>query len=158
MKRLSLLAALLLVVGLLAGCGGDDSSAADGGSGDSAGAPPTDASVEEFCGAFLDLIQQAQAAGQDISDADAIKLAKDLAAKLAEIGTPADMPAEARRAFEKAIERINDLPDDATREEMDKAAGELTEEEQKDQEALSTYITQKCMGQALPSESASSGG
>jgi len=153
MKRISLLAVPVLLLGLLAGCGSDDSSgaASDG------GGMPTDASTEEFCGAFLDLIQQAQEAGSDISDADAVKLAKDLAEKLEEIGTPEDMPADARRAFESAIDKINDLPDDATRDEMDEAAGDLTDEEQADQEALSTYLTQKCMGQLVPSDDASSG-
>ena len=112
MKRISLLAALLLVVGLLAGCGNSDSSGASGSA--DAGGPPTNASVDDFCGAFLDLIQQVQAAGTDISDKDAVKLAKDLAGKLSDVGTPADMPANARRAFETAINKINDLPDDAT--------------------------------------------
>jgi hypothetical protein len=154
MKRTSLLAALLLVVGLLAGCGSSDSSTASGG--DSAAGPPTDATVEEFCGAFLDLIQQAQQQGSDISDADAVKLAKDLADKLEEVGTPTDMPADARRAFETAIDKIKALPDDATQSEMSKAAGDLTEDQKKDQEALSTYITTKCMGQlSSPSPSSS---
>jgi len=153
MKRISLLAVPVLLLGLLAGCGSDDSS----GAASVGGGMPTDASTEEFCGAFLDLIQQAQEAGSDISDADAVKLAKDLAEKLEEIGTPEDMPADARRAFESAIDKINDLPDDATRDEMDEAAGDLTDEEQADQEALSTYLTQKCMGQLVPSDDASSG-
>jgi hypothetical protein len=157
MKRISLLAvpllALGLLLGLLAGCGSDDSSGAAADEGGMA----TNASVEEFCGAFLDLIQQAQEAGSEISDADAIKLAKDLAEKLEEIGTPEDMPADARRAFETAIQKINDLPDDATRDEMDEAAADLTDEEKKDQEALSTYLTKTCMGQLVPSGDASSG-
>ena len=116
MKRMSLLAALVLVLGLVAGCGGSDSSNAgsddDGGS---AAGPPTDASVEEFCGTFLDLIEQASQAGSDISDADAIELAKDAADQLSEVGTPEDMPEDARRAFETAIEKIRSIPDDATR-------------------------------------------
>ena len=75
MKRTPLVAALLLVLGLLVGCGSSDSSTAadDGGS---AGGPPTNASVDEFCGTFLDLIQQASEAGEKISDKDAIALAR----------------------------------------------------------------------------------
>jgi hypothetical protein len=154
MKRTSLLAALLLVLGLLAGCGGDDSSSTAADS--SGGGIPANASVEEFCGAFLDLIQQANAAGSDMSDAEAVKLAKDLAAKLEQIGTPEDMPDDARRAFETAIDKINALPDDANKDEMDEAAGDLTEEEKADQQALSTYLGTTCMGQAEPSGGASS--
>jgi len=153
MKRTSLLAALVLVVGLLAGCGNSDSSTAGD---DSADGPPTTASVEEFCGAFLDLVQKAQAQGSDISDHDAVKLAKDLAGKLAEVGTPSDMPAGARRAFEMAIEKLESLSDDASQKEMEQAAGDLTEDQQRDQEALSTYITTKCMGQLDASPSSSS--
>ncbi len=151
MKRTPLLAALLLVLGLLAGCGSSDSSTA--GDGGSAGGPPTSASVDEFCGAFLDLIQQASQAGADLSDDDAIQLAKDLADKLGEVGTPEDMPEDARRAFETAIEKIQAIPDDATQDEMQEAAEDLTEAQKADQEALSTYITKTCMGQLSPSES-----
>jgi len=154
MKRTPLVAALFLVLGLLVGCGSSDSSTAadDGGS---AGGPPTNASVDEFCGTFLDLIQQASKAGEKISDKDAIALAKDLADKLSEVGTPEDMPEDARRAFETAIEKIQAIPDDATQDEMQAAASDLSEAEKKDQESLSTYITNTCMGQLSPSGSPS---
>jgi hypothetical protein len=154
MKRTPLVAALFLVLGLLVGCGSSDSSTAadDGGS---AGGPSTNASAEEFCGTFLDLIQQASEAGDKISDEDAIALAKDLADKLSEVGTPEDMPADARRAFETAIEKIQAIPDDATQDEMQEAAADLTEAEKKDQESLSTYITTTCASQLAPSESPS---
>ena len=153
MKRTSLpslLAVLLLVLGLVAGCGGSDSSgsgdAADD-AGGSAGGPPTDASVEDFCGTFLDLIEQASQQGSDVSDADAVELAKEAADKLSEVGTPEDMPAEARRAFEKAIELIRSIPDGATQKEMDDIAADLTAEQQQDLQALTAYVTEKCMGQ-----------
>jgi len=162
MKRTSLpvtlLAALLLVLGLVAGCGGSDSSgsgdAADDAC-DSAGGPPTDASVEDFCGTFLDLIQQASQQGSDISDADAVKLAKEAADSLSEVGTPEDMPAEARRAFETAIEKIRSIPDGATQKEMDAIAADLTDEQQADLQALSVYVNEKCIGQVAPSDGAS---
>ena len=150
MKRTSLVAALFLVLGLLVGCGSSDSSTAADDDG-SAGGPPTNASVEEFCGTFLDLIEQASQAGDKISDEDAIALAKDLADKLSEVGTPEDMPEDARRAFETAIEKIQAIPDDATQDEMQAAAAELTEAEKKDQESLSRYIIDTCPDQLSPS-------
>ena len=152
MKRTPLVAALFLVLGLLVGCGSSDSSTAadDGGS---AGGPPTNASVEEFCGTFLDLIEQASQAGEKISDEDAIALAKDLADKLSEVGTPEDMPEDARRAFETAIEKIQGIPDDATKDEVEKAQ-QLTEEEQAYSTALSQYIASKCADQLVPTDDA----
>ena len=154
MKRISLLAALVLLLGFLAGCGNDSSSgASDEAAGD--GGAPTNASVEEFCGAFIDMIQEAGTGGADMSDADAVALAKKLANKLQEVGTPEDMPADARKGFELALQKINDLPDDATQAEMEAANAELTEEEKGYQKALSDYITEKCMGSMLPSGAAS---
>ena len=62
------------------------------------------------------------------------------------------MPADARRAFEKAIELIGSIPDDASRQEMDAIADDLTEEQQKDLQALTAYVTKTCMGQVAPTE------
>lgn len=179
MKRTSLpvtvVAVLLLVLGLVAGCGDSDSSAAGGASDDtgtsasssdgsdspdssegseegSADGPPTDATVEEFCGTFLELIEKASQQGSDVSDADAIKLVKEAADSLSAVGTPADIPEDARRAFEKAIELINSVPDDATQAEMESIADDLTAEQQQDLQALTAYVTQTCMA---PSASAS---
>jgi hypothetical protein len=160
MKRTSLpvtiVAVLLLVLGLVAGCGSDDSStAAPDDDGGSAAGPPTDASTEDFCGTFLDLIEKASQQGSDVSDEDAVALAKEAADKLSEVGTPEDMPEDARRAFEKAIELIRSIPDGATRKEMDEIADDLTADQQQDLQALTAYVTQKCMGQVSPSASPS---
>jgi hypothetical protein len=109
MKRMSLLAVPLLLAGLLTGCG-DDAA-------DAAGAPQ-DATVEEFCQPWIDLIKDVTAKGEDISDEDAVKIAKDTADKLAEVGTPKDMPADARKGFELILQKLQDLPEDATKEEV----------------------------------------
>jgi hypothetical protein len=114
--------------------------------------------VEDFCGAFMDLIQQVSQAGDDITDAQAVKLAKELAGNLAEVGTPADMPAAARRAFETAVSTILSFPDDATRAEMTHAAQDLTDDQKKDQSALNHYITGTCMGHLMPTDGASGSG
>jgi hypothetical protein len=146
MKRISLLAASLLVVGLLAGCGSDGGSAASG--------SPKDATVDEFCQPFVDMISDITTKGANMSDTDAVKLAKDLADKLAKVGTPKDMPADARKGFELVIKKLQALPDDATKEEVDKAQN-LTTEEKKYSDALGQYITTNCADKLLPSGAAS---
>jgi hypothetical protein len=157
MKRTSVAAVLLLVLGLVAGCGGGSSSGAADDSA-AAGGPPTNASVEDFCGAFMDLVRQVSEAGDDITDAQAVKLAKQLAGNLADVGTPADMPADARRAFENALEIILSFPDDATRADMTKGALDLTDDQKKDQSALNHYITGTCMGELSGAASGSAAG
>lgn len=172
MKRTVLPAALLVVAGLLAACGNDSSSAAAGdGSSTSTSAAssdsssdagssvggPTDASVQDFCQTFVTLARDAQAHPTK-TDAEAVQAAKKSAAELARVGTPADMPADARRAFEAAISTIDALPADATKAEVNKAASDLSKAEQADQQALSDYITTKCTAafEASPSASPSS--
>jgi hypothetical protein len=137
MKRLSLLAVPLLVVGLLAGCGDDAADAAEA---------PKDATVEEFCQPWIDLIKDVTAKGDDISDEDAVKIAKETADKLAEVGTPKDMPADARKGFELILKKLDELPDDATKEQVDEFT-KLSDEEQKYSDALSQYIAEKCASQ-----------
>jgi hypothetical protein len=143
MTRMSLLAAPLLVVGLLAGCGDDAAGAAD------AADAPTHATVEEFCQPFVDMFQDISAQGEDISDEDAVRLAKETAEKLADAGTPDDMPQDARKGFELVVKKLSELPDDATKEEVEEAQT-LTEEEQQYSDALSRYVAEKCADQLFP--------
>ena len=135
MLRISLLAVPLLVAGLLAGCGDDG--------GDDAADAPNNASVEEFCQPFVDLSQEFQSMGTDISDEDALEIAKDTAEKLRNAGTPEDMPEDARKGFELVVKKLADLSDDATTQDVEKAM-QLTEEEQKYSAALTAYVTQNC--------------
>ena len=160
MKRLSLLAVPLLMIGLLAGCGGDDSSSAasdeptSAASSSSSSAAAEGGSVEAFCNVLIGILQQPP---QGTSDKDALKLLKGIAAQLEQVGAPADMPEDAARALQTAIDKINELPDDATQEEVSKAADDLTADEKKDQQALGEYVQEKCMG-GVPSAASSSAG
>ena len=141
MKRMSLLAVPLLVVGLLAGCGDDG-----GDGGDGAADAPKNATVEEFCQPFVDMYDDVVAKGAEISDADAVTIAKDTAEKLREAGTPEDMPEDARKGWELVIEKLADLDDDATKEEV-QAAQNLSQEEQEYSHALAKYVAENCADQ-----------
>jgi hypothetical protein len=144
MKRVWLLVVSVLLAGLLTGCGSSDSS---GGAGGGAGASPT---VKEFCQPFVDMVQTLTTKGATMSDADAVKLAKDLAQKLKDVGTPADMPADAKRGIETVVEKLLALPDDATKDEI-QAAQDLTDAQKADSQALGDYITKNCVSALMPS-------
>jgi hypothetical protein len=160
MKRLSLLAVPLLMIGLLAGCGDDSSSAASdeptssASTSTSSSAAAEGGSVEAFCNVLIGILQQPP---KGTSDAEALKLLKSIAAQLEQVGAPEDMPEDAARALQTAIDKINELPDDATSKDVSKAADDLTAEQKKDQQALGDYVQEKCMG-GVPSAASSSAG
>jgi len=129
MKRTLLAASLVLVAGTSVGCGGG---------------PPTDASKEDFCGVFEDFDKTLSEMDAEASDEEFVKALKDVGEELEEVGTPEDIPDDARRGFEKTLEMIADLEDDATQEDMDKIEDELSEDEQKDTDAFDEYQAETC--------------
>jgi len=90
MKKMTALAISLLLVGFgTTACGGD--SAADA---------PKDASVEDFCAALNGLDD----------DTDDSKVADHLD-DMKRVGTPADIPDDARKGFEFLIDKASELDD-----------------------------------------------
>ena len=53
------------------------------------------------------------------------------------------MPEDARKGWELVIEKLSELDEDATTEEV-QAAQNLSEEEQKYSDALAQYVASKC--------------
>ena len=101
MRLKTWIAAALLVISA-AGCGGDDEGGSDGDRPRGSDAP-RNASVEDFCATFEETSL--------ISGADAAK-------RLAETGTPADIPEDARRGFEYLIDHPEGGQDVATNEDV----------------------------------------
>ena len=144
--KLGLLAAgLVLVAGGAVGCGGGDD---DGGG--SADAPTT----KEFCGALMDF-KTKYATSDPAKDLKGyIKTIKDSAAQLGQVGTPKDMPADARAGFELTLEKIKALSDDATVDDL-AHLGDVDESDQKKLDAFGGYVVKSCPD--LGPESSSSG-
>jgi hypothetical protein len=142
MKR-ALLVGLVLVAGLLTGCGDDDSS--------------TGASKKEFCGTFDDLVDDFQKLGADAEPAEAVKVLKEAGDHLADVGTPSDMPDDARAGFEYVLDQIDKLDDDATRKEIDQLGADATDQQQADQKAYQDYLNATCAALGEPSSGASQG-
>lgn len=132
--RLGLLAAgLVLVAGGAVGC-------SDDGGGSGADDAP---STEDFCGALEDF-------QDDFGDADPtkdlkayIQTLKDAADRLADVGTPEDMPADAQDGFDFYVEKIKGLDDDATVDDL-AGIGEVSDEDQKKLDALDDYVSKTC--------------
>ena len=133
--RLGLLAAgLVLVAGGAVGCGDDN-----GGGGDAKDAPST----EEFCGALKDF-QDDFSKTDPTKDLKAyIQTLKDAADKLEDVGTPEDMPADAQDGFDLTVEKIKDLSDSATVDDL-AGIGDVSDEDQKKLDALDEYIAKTC--------------
>lgn len=116
-RRLAALSAPALLVLSLTACGGGDGSGA-----------PEDASKEDFCKAY-EAEPEFDAAGlQDASPEEQAKAIKDaldeLVDNFAEVGTPEDIPDDAREGFEISIDKAGDLSQD----DIEKAIKEKDED------------------------------
>lgn len=129
MKHALLAASLVLVAGTTVGCGGG---------------APTDASTDDFCGVFDDFYKTASELGADAEDSEVIKALKETGEKLEEVGTPEDMPDDAREGFELTVETIAELDEDATQEDLEKLEEEFSAEEKKKSDAFDKYLEETC--------------
>ena len=132
--RLALLAAsLVLLTGGVAAC---DSG---GGGGGGADAPST----KEFCGALKDF-QDGFADADPTKDLEGyVTKLKQAAETLGEVGTPDDMPDDAQAGFELTVTKIKSLSDSATVDDLANIS-DVSDEDQKKLDALTTYIANTC--------------
>ncbi len=119
-----LVLSLVTSAGLLAGCGA-----------------PSDASLESFCAATRDV----QSAGDGADNpADEVKAVKEAYADLEEVGTPADIPRQARDGFEVIGAAIAAVPDDASEADLDQVDERVGAAGQDQVEAFFLYVSTAC--------------
>ena len=125
MKK-SLLVISLLVVALgAAACGGEGDAG-----GDVADAP-TQASSADFCAAWDGL---GSTEGKP----------SERASRLIEVGTPANIPDEARAGFEVLLTLALEAGDDSTTAEIAQLGADLSDDDEQKVSALFTYSTTEC--------------
>ena len=136
MKLALVAASLILVAGGAVGCG-DDGDGDGGGDGDDT------TSTADFCAALKDF-------ETGVGDVDPtedlegyLKALKTSADKLDEVGTPEGMPEDAEDGFDLTIDKIEDLPDDATLDDLSKI-GDVSDTDQKKIDALDDWIAEEC--------------
>ncbi|MCY7397162.1 MAG: hypothetical protein LH468_13620 [Nocardioides sp.] len=140
--KLTALAGLALVAGLVSGCGG-------GGGG---GGAATDASEKEFCDSFTEFAASLQSADPEDTAAQ-IAAVKEAVGSLEEIGTPESISSEGREGFELFTGLVGDLDDDVSEDELNAIGEDLSDADDEKLTAFETYASQTCGSPAEDSPS-----
>lgn len=137
--RLTLTSTVLLLGAVTSACGGGSGA-------------PTDASEKEFCDTqsslFADLMPDDMADPQVPSDEDMAKAVKDWGKELEQVGTPEDIPEDARAGFDRVVEQAREI--DASDfsidklEELEQGGADASKEAQKQAKAFYDYLTETC--------------
>ena len=125
-----LVAALVLTASATAGCGG--------------GEPPDDASQQAFCDNFNAIIKDLGSLGDDAKETEMVRAIKSAGEKLAETGTPKDIPDDARQGFELELQKIDDLDDDASQQDLARIDSGLSDDERQQVDAFNKYVGDTC--------------
>ena len=136
--RLSLTTTVLLVGAVTTACGG--------------GGAPSDASEKDFCATqtslLQDLLPDDMTNPEVPSDEEMAKAVKNWGKKLEEVGTPDDIPEDARKGFERVMKQANDIdPSDFTidkLEQLESGGAEASAEAKKQAQAFTDYLTETC--------------
>ena len=123
----------LLLATTAVACGGSDDA-------------PTDASDKDFCEGQSSLMQDLASSGEKAPEpAELAELIQDWADEVEEIGTPEDIPEDARAGFETTIEQARDISaEDLEADNLDKLGEELSGDAEKQAEAFNRYVGDTC--------------
>jgi hypothetical protein len=135
MKLGMLAASLVLVAGGAVACGDD------GGGGGSA-KKDEGASTEDFCAAF-------QAFSDDLAEMTGEEenlgeILKEAAQRIEDVGTPDDIPDDAKAGLQLTLDSIADLDDDASAEDLSTLEDEFSEADKAKTDAFSDYLDETC--------------
>jgi hypothetical protein len=127
------MASLLLVAGGAVACGGDDSGgkAADKG-----------ASQKDFCDAFQGFYDDLQ--GLTGTEKNLGEILKKAAKQIEDVGTPDNIPADAKDGLQLTLDAIDELPDDATADDLTNMDSKFSDADQKKVDAFDTYLGKEC--------------
>ena len=138
--RLTLGGAVLLVGAVTAACGGGGSGA------------PSDASEDGFCKAanslLTDLMPEDLSTPEVPSAEDMAQAVKDWGSRMEEVGTPEDIPDDARKGFEAVVEQAKEI--DAADfsieklEELEQGGADASKEVEEQADAFGDYLTETC--------------
>lgn len=139
--RLTMTTAALLVGAVASACGGGGGSGA-----------PSDASESDFCDTqtslFADLLPDDMTNPEVPSNEEMAEAVKGWGEKLEEVGTPQDIPDDARQGFEAVVQEAKEIDaEDFTIEKLEELeqGGEDASAEVKEQaSAFSDYLTETC--------------
>lgn len=132
------LAALALLVGSVTACGGD--------SGEAAGSAPDDASKKDFCEAYAGQMKAMARMDPSKDAGEAVERMRAWAEDMSDVGTPADMPADARRGFETIVAEVASLDAGATQQEFAQLGEDLGAAAEKNLTAFGEYTVKACPG------------
>ena len=124
-------AGALVLLGSLTACGDDGDGA------------PTSASEGDFCDAVAEVFAGA-GLDEDASTEDQIETLKGAVEDLADVGTPEGIPDDARNGFEVFVKLVDEVESDMSEAELENMGDELSDQDEKDFEAFTSYAFETC--------------
>ena len=157
-RGVAAVAAPLILSVALAGCG-DSDGAKDGGDAKEA---PKSATTQEFCEVYLAPPELPDNAS-DLEPAEQAKAYKDafdgIAKDLTDVGTPEDMPDDAREGYEILVKTLQDLDEGQLQKAIEEQDGEFLENQVSDDEnkkvtSFTDWATESCAEFSTPAPGA----